>query len=215
MSWLTILGWIRRSFGKTKEEGMEQSQKDSPNAQQANAQGDSAQSSSGPAVVAKDNAKVEISMAAPAKVAPIVPDLRGVIRGSSVVISVLNTDSAPHRFRVRFHGVKGFAGTSRVAKRGAWWINDWEHVGPKHDSDIQIAQASGEDRNVGRLIKFSSTEEKQLAAKLSEYVAFGGKLSLDLEIQCDDAELGITTRNWWDLTTEANGNPRTFAIENL
>ena len=59
------------------------------------------------------------------------------------------------------------------------------------------------------MIRFLHNKGEAYDSRLSEYVAFGGELQFDLEIQ-SDAELGIEGRQIWALKVDNKGIPISF-----
>lgn len=207
--WLTILAFAQRLFARRDEQGMKQSQKNSPGAQQGKAGGNLAQSSGGHAVVTGDFSPVTIGETK-ARLTPLVPVLDGVIRGPNIFVRIQNTDDFPHQYKVVFHGVSGMAGNPRVRDLWLPWnCGGFQLIGPKQSEMVQVAQADGEDKRIGKVIRFIHDKGQPYDGRLSEYVAFGGALSLDLELQ-SDAGLAIQSRRQWTLEVDANGTPSRF-----
>ena len=141
---------------------------------------------------------------------PLVPLLDGVINGPNVFVRIHNADSFPHQFRVVFHGVSGMEGKPRVRDLWLPWnCGDFQLVGPQQSGNFQGAQAVGQSKDVGKVIRFIHDKERQYDGRLSEYVAFGGQLYLDLELQ-SDAELATQSRCMWTLAIDGAGTPIRF-----
>ncbi len=144
---------------------------------------------------------------------PSTPELDGMIRGTNVFMRIHNADSHPHQFRVVFHGVSGMVGAPRVRDLWLPWnCGHFQLVGPKQSGNIQVAQAVGGTKD-SRVIRFMHDKEpRHYDGRLSEYVAFGGQLYLDLELQ-SDAELSIQSRRMWALAIDDAGTPISFTIQ--
>ena len=196
---LVLLGawWMFRPSKRLAGQGHGQAQANSPGAQQASG---------------RDINQVQVTIAptVPVTRQPISPDIDGVIRGPNIFMRIQNTDGQPHRFKVVFHNVSGAVGAPRVRDLWLPWdCGDFQMIGPKQSGMIQVAQANGEDKRVGKVIRFIHDKGKPYDGRLSEYVAFGGELHLDLELQ-SDAELAIQGQRLWTLTVDSNGTPVAF-----
>ena len=141
---------------------------------------------------------------------PLVPALDGVIRGPNIFVNIQNPDIVPHQFRIVCHDVSGVVGNPRVKKWLPWNSGDFQLIGPRQSDTIQVAQAAGQDRSIGKVIRFMHDKGGQYDGRISEYVAFDGELCLDLELQTD-ALLGIQSRRHWTLKVDAQGTPIRFA----
>ncbi len=206
--WLTLLAFSRRSSQPKEGSRMESKQDDSPGAQQGHAGGDLAQSAGGHAINARDQAQVNIY--GPAQQGQsIAPVIEGVVI-PNISIKVYNPDTKAHQFRVVFHGVSGAAGTPRIKEAWLPWnCGNFQMIGPRQSGMIQIAQVDGEDRNVGRIIRFIHDKGRQYDGRLSEYVAFGGQLQLDLELQ-SEALIDFQCRRIWTLDVDSAGKAAGF-----
>lgn len=182
-----------------------QNQEDSPNATQIHVQGDV----SGDVAGRDIDKSVQINVEPPLP-QPITPTIDGVINGPNIFVRIENTDSFQHHFKVVFHDVSGMVGEKRVKKAWLPWnCGELQMIGPHQTGIIQVAQADGEKGGFGKVIQINHDKEKAMTGRLSEYVAFGGELYLDLEIQ-SDAAFGIQARRQWTLVIDGQGNPISF-----
>ena len=157
-----ILPFAQRQFAKEKGNGMEQS--GSPGASQfgdhTTIHGDFAGRDIDKSTHVYNQSPIPQS---------IVPVLNGEVRGPNIYVNVTNTDNLPHSFRIVFHDVRGMVGQKRV--RDAWlpWhCSDFQMIGPGQSDIIQVAQADGETRDVGKVITFAHDKDKAYNSRLSE-----------------------------------------------
>ncbi|GEM_PF-4647312 len=148
---------VRFLFNRSGDEGVSQTQDNSPGAIQV---GDH-QAVGGDFAGRDIDKSVHINVA-PTVRQPIAPEIGGIIRGPSILVSIKNTDSQLHQFKVVFHSVTGVAGKPRVRDLWLPWdCGDWQSVGPKQSRLFQIAQADGEDRRIGKVIRFTHNKGRQ------------------------------------------------------